>query len=328
MEAKILHLPVILKANYAPLLPYLAEEGLRELCINKPCEVWLEFAGGRWERREDEKLNIVSLELLASSLATMTGQSYSKRQKPTLACEMPALKHRIQITSGQMVDSGFALSMRIRTEAHFELKDFGINFGEKTHSNKDKINVLAGEMKQAPSPEAIYNIIARAVELKANILVAGGTSTGKTQFLNSLLSMIPDTERLITIEDVKELEIHQPNHVRLIKSKTNADSAGIEYKDLINATTRMRPDRIICGELDTENTLTFLRALNTGHEGSMGTVHANPDMALSAIARNVSYSGLSGSEAKKEARDVLDVIIQLNRTNQDRRVIESVNFFH
>lgn len=321
-------LPPVLQTNYAPLLPYLAKEGLRELCINQPEELWLEFDDGRWEFHKDYNLNLVSLNLLADSLANATKQVFSAREKPVLACEMPGLKHRIQIASGQMVDTDFAMSMRLATKRMFQIQDFGIGFGVKQTQKKKRLAAIVETAKTAGSDEAWYKAIEELVLNKANILVSGGTSTGKTQFLNQLISFIPKDDRIVTIEDVKELNIIQPNNVRLLKSKTNSDLAGTEYKDIINTTTRMRPDRIICGELDTENTMTFLRSLNTGHDGSMGTVHANQGEALEAIAQNVAYSGKSGDAAKNQAKKVLNVIIQLEKVKntkviQDIQLLES-----
>ena len=151
-------------------------------------------------------------------------------------------------------------------------------------------------------------------------MVAGGTSSGKTTFLNSLIQAIPNETRLIVIEDTQELVVDQPNNVRILKSKTGTDVAGVTYPAIINACMRLRPDSLLLGEFDIENTLPFLRLLNTGHGGSMATIHANSASgALKALVKNATLS-ISGSPdaVVGYARDAFDSVAFCTRIDRGK----------
>ena len=114
-----------------------------------------------------------------------------------------------------------------------------------------------------------------AITMKKNIIISGGTSTGKTTFTNAALRAIPNDERLITVEDAREIDLQHPNRVHLLASKGGQGRANLTTQDLIEACLRLRPDRIIVGELRGAEAFSFLRAINTGHPGSISTLHAD-----------------------------------------------------
>ena len=158
---------------------------------------------------------------------------------------------------------------------------------------------------------------------RRNIIVSGGTSSGKTTFLNALLAEIPAEERLLTIEDTEELRIPHANSVGLIAARGKLAEAEVSTEDLLIAALRMRPDRIILGELRGQEAFTFLRAVNTGHPGSMTTIHADtPQRAIEQLALLVLQAGsrLSRDDVRHYVRESIDVFVQLERRAGKRRV--------
>lgn len=154
-------------------------------------------------------------------------------------------------------------------------------------------------------------------------MVAGGTSSGKTTFLNALLAEIPEHERLVLIEDTQELELKHENAVGLIAARGELSEAQISAEDLLIAALRLRPDRIILGELRGPEAFTFLRAINTGHPGSMTTIHADtPTRAIEQLVLLVLQAGtrLSRDDVRHYVRESVDVFVQLSRTNGKRSV--------
>ena len=166
-------------------------------------------------------------------------------------------------------------------------------------------------------------VLREAVRERRNIIVSGGTSTGKTTFLNALLAEIPLSERLVLIEDTEELKVPHRNLVGLIAARGSLSESGVTAEDLLVAALRLRPDRIILGELRGAEAFTFLRAVNTGHPGSMTTIHADtPQRALEQLALLVLQTGsrLSRDDVRHYVRESIDVFIQLERRDGRRRV--------
>jgi pilus assembly protein CpaF len=176
--------------------------------------------------------------------------------------------------------------------------------------------------------QSIYDFLENAVSKRCNILISGGTGTGKTTMLNVLSQMIHTQQRLVTIEDVAELQLGHPHVVRLETRPPNAEGHGeVRASDLIRNALRMRPDRIILGEIRGVEVLDVMTAMNTGHDGSMSTVHANN--AQDALLRLETLVGLTGRQiAEKTLRQMicaaLDVIIQLTRMPDGRRCVSEV----
>lgn len=167
-----------------------------------------------------------------------------------------------------------------------------------------------------------------AIEGKLNVIVSGGTGTGKTTLLNVLSGAIPERERVITIEDAAELRMSQPHVVSLEARPANIEGAGhVSIRDLVRNALRMRPDRIIVGEVRDDAALDMLQAMNTGHEGSMTTVHANsPRDALSRVETMVLMAGieLPLRAIREQVSSAIDMIVQLDRQNDGSRVVSAV----
>lgn len=180
--------------------------------------------------------------------------------------------------------------------------------------------------RQAISEEAAEHLI-RLVKAKYNLFIGGGTGSGKTTFLNALAQFIPEEERVITIEDSAELQIHGvPNLVRLETRNANTDGKGeITIRDLMRTSLRMRPNRIIVGEVRGPEALDMLQAMNTGHDGSLSTAHANSakDMLSRLETMVLSGAGLPVDVVRKQISSAIDVMVHLQRLrDRSRRVIE------
>lgn len=248
-----------------PLLKYFEEPDIRELVINQPGQVGYEFPDGSWKWVDAPELTLEQLEDCARMLANLSNDIFTP-QHPILSCKMPG-GHRVQIVGGHHTTKKFSMTVRIAHVKHYTLDHFYMQPGVK---------------------ELIIDCIIN----KRTLLISGGTSTGKTSFMNAALKYIPMHERLITLEDVPELDVPHMNWAPLIFGGANRDPTGKEIREMLNATLRMRPDRILLGEIRKENAFTFCSAINTGHEGSMATIHANnPDAALDAVINRVMLNG-------------------------------------
>ena len=175
---------------------------------------------------------------------------------------------------------------------------------------------------------AIAEVLQAIVKARLNIIVSGGTGTGKTTMLNVLSSFIPSDERILTIEDSAELQLRQPHVVRLETRPPNVEGKGqITQRDLVRNSLRMRPDRIILGEVRQGEAFDMLQAMNTGHDGSLATVHANtPRDAITRVENMVMMAGLDlGSKAvRTQIASAIDVVLQLERMEDGRRKLVSV----
>ncbi len=171
-------------------------------------------------------------------------------------------------------------------------------------------------------------LIASLTQAKLNILISGGTGTGKTTLLNILSSFIPAHERIITIEDAAELQLQQPHVVRLETRPPNIEGRGeVNQRALVRNALRMRPDRIILGEVRGAEALDMLQAMNTGHEGSMGTVHANtPRDALTRLENMLGMAGVNSQPKvmRSQIASAINVVVQIARLNDGKRKIVSL----
>jgi type IV secretion system protein VirB11 len=173
----------------------------------------------------------------------------------------------------------------------------------------------------------VHGFLAAAVRAGKNIVISGGTSTGKTTFLNALLKEVPADQRLVLIEDAPEIRLVHPNAVGLVAVRGEQGEARVGVEDLLQATLRLRPDRIILGELRGAEAFSFLRAVSSGHPGSMTTVHADdPRGAVEQLALMALQAGanLRRQDVIDHVERVVDVFIQLHRQDGVRAVKEIV----
>jgi len=176
--------------------------------------------------------------------------------------------------------------------------------------------------------ESMLTLLAGCVLARLNILISGGTGSGKTTLLNALSSFIPDTERVVTIEDAAELRLQQDHVVRLETRPPNSEGRGeVMARDLVKNALRMRPDRIILGEVRSAEALDMLQAMNTGHEGSLATIHANtPRDAMARLETMILFAGtnLPNRATREQISSAIDVVIQVSRLADGSRRITSI----
>jgi type IV secretion system protein VirB11 len=317
-----------LEAYLDPLKELFNEEGISEISINVPGEAWV-------EKRGDMRCELIpALELehlksLGRLIAQSTEQNVSE-EKPLLSATLPN-GYRIQVVFPPACEAG-TVCMSIRKGAG-ELFTFDTyqKFGafDQTATEEivdENIPILTDHLSKGE----IRQFLSKAIKCKQNIIISGGTSTGKTTFTNAALLEIPNDERLITVEDAREVQLpFHKNRVHLLASKGGQGRAHVTTQDLIEACLRLRPDRIIVGELRGAEAFSFLRAINTGHPGSIATLHADtPAMALEQLKLMVMQAGLGmpPHEIRNYILAVVDIVVQLRRGAKGRRYISEVYY--
>lgn len=294
-----------LEAYLVPFRPWLDREDVTEIIVNRPGELWIEEAGQpHMQRIELPGVGDELLARLAEQVARISHQGIN-REHPLLAATLPG-GARIQLCGPPATRRHWALAIR-----RHRLLDLPLDAYDRGP---------IAPVPEAPSPDGREQPIAflrDAIRRRQTILVSGGTSTGKTTFLNAMLQEIPTQERIVLVEDTAELRLPNANGVGLIAVKGELGEARVSADDLLQAALRLRPDRIVVGELRGNETVSFLRAINTGHPGSFSTVHANSprgaleQIALMAMQANI---GLTRSETMAYAASLVDIVVQLDRT--------------
>lgn len=310
-----------LDAWLAPLAPVLARGDVTDIFINRPGEIWIETVGGSMERQVMAELDEARLWQLARQLASLTHQGIS-REHPLLAATLPD-GARVQVVAPPAARGGMAMAIRKHIVPEWSLGDYlaGGAFDAVDLDSGTREQRLA--MPVGAAPAQLARFLGQMVRDRRNILISGGTSSGKTTFLNALLREMPQEERLILIEDTAELCVPHDNCVGLLATKGDMGEARVATDDLLQAALRMRPDRIILGELRGSEAYTFLRAVNTGHPGSVTTIHADtPEGAIEQLALIVLQAGtqLRREDIVHYVRRVVDCIVQLERRGGHRHV--------
>ncbi|MEP0189664.1 MAG: P-type DNA transfer ATPase VirB11 [Erythrobacter sp.] len=306
----------------APLASVLERADVTDIWINRPKELWVESLGGGIERIDEPSLEPKLLDRLAKQIAAHSSQGIS-REQPLLAATLPD-GSRVQIIAPPATRNGHVFAIRKHVSANLSLADW--EDAEAFRDMDRNASVLKQERAFEPlTGQEAAKCLRNAVRNRRNVLISGGTSSGKTTFLNSLLAEIPAQERLVLIEDTAELYLQHDNAVGLIAARGEMSQAQISAEDLLIAALRMRPDRIILGELRGIEAFTFLRAVNTGHPGSMTTVHADtPNRAIEQLALLVLQAGskLSREDVRHYVRESIDMFVQLERRAGKRRVAQ------
>ncbi|HMG47798.1 MAG TPA: P-type DNA transfer ATPase VirB11 [Allosphingosinicella sp.] len=318
---------IYLRSYLAPLTGMLARPDVTDIYVNRPGELWIETSGGEIERHDAPALDDATLARLARQIAALSHQGIS-REHPLLSATLPD-GARVQVVAPPATRGPLALAIRKHVSPDLALEDYvaaGAFAETRARDSLDRSEVdraLAAQLAGGDIP----GMLASAVRARKNILVSGGTSTGKTTFLNALLREVPAGERLILIEDTPELKVHHQNAVGLLAARSELGEARVSANDLVAASLRMRPDRIILGELRGEEAFAFLRAINTGHPGSMTTVHADgAERAIEQVVLLVLQAGtqLSRDDVRHYIKSTVDVFVQLERIAGKRRIAEVV----
>jgi type IV secretion system protein VirB11 len=312
-----------LQIYLGPIQSMLERPDVTDVYINQPGEVWIETLGGQTERHEAAEVTDALLWRLARQVANITHQGIS-REHPLLSARLPD-GARVQIVAPPATRGPMAISIRRHLSADLKLHDYAAQGAFATTRGGEAADPVDVELSTLYATQKWGAFLGAAVKARKTILVSGGTSTGKTTFLNALLCEIEPTERLILIEDTPELLLRHKNAVGLVAVRGQLGEASVSVDDLLVASLRMRPDRIILGELRGAEAFTFLRAINTGHPGSTTTIHADtPDRAVEQLALMVLQSGIQipREEVRSYIRTMIDVVVQLERRAGTRRVSE------
>ncbi len=317
---------LFLDAFLAPLENALRREDVTDLFINRPGELWLETATGI-ERHEDSRLDDAALWRLSRQIAAASDQGIS-REHPLLAATLPS-GARVQICAPPATRGHVMVAIRKHVVPDLTLAEYlaagaFAQVGDAALAQRTTDAALKRQLAAADYAGFLGN----AVRARKSILISGGTSTGKTTLLNALLKEAPLDERLVVIEDTAEVQLTHPNAVGLIAVRGRLGEASISAADLLEAALRLRPDRIIMGEIRGMEALSFLRAVNTGHPGSITTIHASSaDGAVEQLALIAAQSGIDirRDEMITYIRSVIDVIVQLGRSGGSR-VVTDIQF--
>jgi type IV secretion system protein VirB11 len=304
---------VYLEAYLAPFKDWLERESVTEILVNRPGEIWIEDATqSTMQRIAHPGVDDQLLQRLAEQVARVSHQGIN-REHPLLAATLPD-GARIQLCGPPATRGHWALAIRRHRLVNLRLDDY------------DRGPIAKAAPKPQPDPiNAPIDFLRDAVQRRCTILVSGGTSSGKTTFLNAMLREIPAEDRVVLVEDTAELRLPNANGVGLIAVKGELGEAKVSADDLLQAALRLRPDRIVLGELRGRETVSFLRAINTGHPGSFSTVHANsPKGALEQIALMAMQTGIGMGrrETIDYAASVIDIIVQLDRVDGKRGIAE------
>ncbi len=301
----------------APLRPFLAPQSVTEVVVNRPGEVGVEHPDG-WRWHEVPELTESWLRTLAVAAAAYTGQDVDA-ERPICSTVLPG-DARCQIVLPPVVPAG-AVSLTIRkpSGARMGLEDFhaaGLFAVARTvHGGLDETDTELIRLREAGDWVGFFRL---AVERRRNILISGATGSGKTTFAKGLVELIPEHERLLTIEDTRELVLPQRNVVHLLYSKDGQGLAKVGPKALLESALRMRPDRILLQELRDGTAFFFLRNVNSGHPGSITTVHADSaTLAFEQLTLLVRESEGGRDLPRDDIRTMLhlmvDVVVQMKK---------------
>jgi len=303
----------------------LARPDVTDVFINKPGEIWVETIDGSIERHAMPELDDAALWRLARQIASLSHQGIS-REHPLLAATLPD-GARVQVVAPPATRGSMVLAIRKHVVPDLTLDDYvGQGAFAATRFSRGQAGLRTVDAPRGADPAEHAAFLSELVRGRRNILISGGTSTGKTTFLNALMKEIPAHERLVLIEDTAEVSLTHENAAALLAVKGELGEARVNADDLLQAALRMRPDRIILGELRGSEAYTFLRAINTGHPGSMTTIHADsPEGAIEQLALIVLQTGtqLRREDIVGYANGVIDAVVQLERRN-GRRLISRI----
>ena len=290
--------------GYGPLEPILRDPTVSDILVNGPKEVWVE-KGGKLTRTRARFRDEDHLRTVIDRIVSAVGRRVDDAS-PLVDARLPD-GSRVNAVVPPIALDGSLLSIR--------------RFGNKPITPEKLVSFGA-------MPGPIMALLGCCVEARLNIVVSGGTGSGKTTVLNALSSSIPGNERVVTIEDAAELRLQQEHIARMETRPANLEGRGeVNTRDLVKNALRMRPDRIIVGEIRGSEAIDMLQAMNTGHDGSMCTLHANsPRHALRRIETMVglTMASLSATALREMISDALDLIIQVARLQDGSRRLLSI----
>ncbi|MEO1237491.1 MAG: ATPase, T2SS/T4P/T4SS family [Planctomycetota bacterium] len=289
----------------APIRPYLADTGVTEVMVNAPDEIYVE-RDGRLELTDAKFADNELYEAAVNNILQFTGKSLADEE--TLVDARLPDGSRVHVAKAPCARRGTAMSIRKFSKMMLDI-DWLIELGSLTAEARDFLKV--------------------AVVAEQNVLVAGGTSSGKTSLLNALSSFIPEEERVVVIEDSAELQLQKQHLVSLESKPADAFGRGaVGVRELFRSSLRLRPDRIIIGEVRGGEALDMIQAMTSGHGGSMGTLHANtPADALNRLETMALMSKveLPLHALRSQISSAIDLVVQMSRQIGGRRLVTQIS---
>jgi pilus assembly protein CpaF len=287
-----------------PIQPLMEDPDISDILVNGPYSVYVESFGQL--RRTDARFeNVSHLINVIERIVSRVGRRIDE-SSPMVDARLPD-GSRVNAVIPPLALDGPVLSIRRFSTVPMKVAEL----------------IARGSLSTE-----MFTFIELAVRARVNFLISGGTGSGKTTLLNTMSGFVPDTERIITIEDAAELRLQQPHVIRLETRPPNVEGNGeISQRALVRNSLRMRPDRIIIGEVRGHEVVDMLQAMNTGHEGSMTTVHANsPRDAISRLENMVEFSGmgLGLRPVRQQIAAAISVVIQIARMSDGHRRVLSV----
>jgi pilus assembly protein CpaF len=287
-----------------PLEPLLADETITDIMVNGPKRIFVE-KGGKLVLTPAQFRDEDHLMSVATRIVTLIGRRIDE-SSPLVDARLQD-GSRVNIIIPPLALDGASISIR------------------KFAKRKIDLDIMAQQGNLSAPMATILKIASRS---RLNILISGGTGSGKTTLLNALSQMIASDERIVTIEDAAELQLQQPHVVRLETRPPNLEGKGeITMRDLLKNSLRMRPDRIILGEIRGSEALDMLQAMNTGHDGSLGTLHANsPREALTRLENMVGMSGINlpAQAMRTQIAGAVHMVVQISRMRDGVRRITNI----
>ncbi|WP_051261298.1 CpaF family protein [Desulfovibrio inopinatus] len=286
-----------------PLEPFLKDPSVSDIMVNSYRQIWVERKG-KLQLTDSRFKDNTHLKKIIDRIVSRVGRRVDE-SSPMVDARL-ADGSRVNAIISPLAIDGPALSIRKFSRDPLEIPDL-VNYKALT--------------------QEIAEVLRGCVQCRLNILISGGTGSGKTTMLNCLSRFIPSDERIVTVEDAAELQLKQEHVVRLETRPPNIEGKGeITQRDLVKNCLRMRPDRVIIGEVRGGEALDMLQAMNTGHDGSLATIHANtPRDALMRLETMVAMTGLniSSESLKRYVSSAIDVIIQIARLSDGSRKLIS-----
>lgn len=314
----------ILEMALKPLSYWYSQDNVEDVAVNNPGGIWLRLRGRHaypWHYYEDPKLTREYLRNIMYIIANSQDKPFGDEVGvPAVYTELPG-GHRFAGIIGQNVkyddddlEGGVALDIRVyKPDVDIHMDQFGLVQGGRLH----QINKL----KNVEDPDDPYERLLLSIKRGDHILVSGGTATGKTTFLNNMLKLLDEHKRIITIEDTRELIVHQKNRVHLVLARTEANNK-FDYAQVVDLVVRFTPDAIIGGEISTTNAGAIWELMNSGHDNCFATIHAeNPEAAYQAFISRIMHTNpaLDQEKTHKEMREKLRVV-QINRDGNIRAI--------
>jgi pilus assembly protein CpaF len=289
--------------GFGPLEPLLGDEAVTDIMVNGPDKIYVE-KGGKLVLTDVQFRNNAHVMNVAQRIVSRVGRRIDE-SVPLVDARLPD-GSRVNIIAPPLALDGTSISIR------------------KFSTKKITLDVMVRTKNISP---AMCTVLKVAAASRLNILISGGTGSGKTTLLNAMSRMIDVGERVVTIEDAAELQLQQPHVVRLETRPPNIEGRGeITMRDLVKNSLRMRPDRIILGEIRSAEAIDMLQAMNTGHDGSLSTIHANSSReALIRLENMVAMGGhnLSERSMRTQIANAIDMIVQVERMRDGiRRVVQ------